>query len=67
VVGHHAVGSAGDHQDDLASLVRADLGVMERDSRRMRGDGPFLFTQVINGVGVREVADHVLGAWRAAT
>ena len=54
------------NKTDLASLVRADLGVMERDSRRMRGDGPFLFTQVINGVGVREVADHVLGAWRAA-
>jgi urease accessory protein len=54
------------NKTDLASLVRADLGVMERDSRRMRGDGPFLFTQVINGVGVRDVADHVLGAWRTA-
>ena len=55
------------NKTDLASLVRADLGVMERDSRRMRGDGPFLFAQVINGVGVGEVADHVLGAWRLAT
>jgi urease accessory protein len=55
------------NKTDLASLVRADLGVMERDSRRMRGDGPFLFAQVINGVGVRDVADRVLGAWRAAT
>ena len=55
------------NKTDLAALVRADLGVMERDSRRMRGDGPFLFTQVINGVGVRDVADHVLGAWRLAT
>jgi len=55
------------NKTDLAALVRADLGVMERDSRRMRGDGPFLFTQVINGVGVREVADQLLGAWRQAT
>jgi len=55
------------NKTDLAPLVRADLGVMERDSRRMRGDGPFLFTQVINGVGVRDVADQLLGAWRQAT
>jgi len=55
------------NKTDLASLVRADLGVMERDSRRMRGDGPFVFTQVINGVGVGDVADRVLASWRAAT
>jgi urease accessory protein len=55
------------NKTDLAALVRADLGVMERDSRRMRGDGPFVFTQVINGVGVREVADRVIATWRAAT
>jgi len=55
------------NKTDLAPLVGADLGVMERDSRKMRGDGPFLFTQVINGVGVREVADHLLDAWRRAT
>src|SRR5207342_3272009 len=30
------------NKTDLAALVRADLGVMERDSRRMRGDGPFV-------------------------
>ena len=55
------------NKTDLALLVRADLGVMERDSRRMRGDGPFLFSQVINGLGVREVADQLLAAWRLAT
>jgi urease accessory protein len=54
------------NKTDLATLVRADLGVMERDSRRMRGDGPFVFTQVINGVGVRDVADRVLASWQAA-
>lgn len=54
------------NKTDLASLVRADLGVMERDSRKMRGDGPFVFAQVLNGVGLREIADHVLASWRAA-
>jgi urease accessory protein len=54
------------NKTDLASLVRADLGVMERDSRRMRGDGPFVFAQVLNGVGLREIADHLLASWRAA-
>ena len=55
------------NKTDLADLVRADLGVMERDSRRMRGDGPFLFAQVLNGVGVRDVADRIIASWRAAT
>ena len=54
------------NKTDLASLVGADLDVMARDSTRMRGDGPFLFAQVTNGVGVREVADQVLRAWKAA-
>ena len=55
------------NKTDLAPLVGADLGVMERDSRRMRGNGPFLFAQVTNGVGVQEIADAVVGAWRSAT
>jgi len=55
------------NKTDLAPFVRADLGVMERDSRKMRGDGPFLFAQVLHGVGVRAIADQLLDAWRAAT
>ena len=55
------------NKTDLAPLVGADLGVMERDARKMRGDGPFLFTQVTNGVGVQEVVDHLLASWRKAT
>jgi len=54
------------NKTDLAPLVGADLGVMERDARRMRGDGPFLFTQVTNNVGVADVASHVTGAWKSA-
>ena len=55
------------NKTDLADLVRADLGVMERDSKGMRGDGPFLFAQVLNGVGVRDIADRIIASWRAAT
>lgn len=54
------------NKTDLAEAVGADLGVMDRDSRRMRGDGPFVFAQVRNGEGVAEITGHVLGAWRAA-
>ena len=54
------------NKTDLAEAVGADLGVMDRDSRRMRGDGPFVFAQVRNGVGVEEIAGHVRRAWQAA-
>ena len=55
------------NKTDLAPLVGADLDVMVRDSKRMRGEGPFLLAQVTNGVGVRDIADHVLRSWKAAT
>jgi urease accessory protein len=51
---------------DLAPLVGADLGVMERDARKMRGEGPFLFTQVTKGVGVADVIMHIVRAWTTA-
>jgi urease accessory protein len=54
------------NKTDLAPLVGADLGVMERDARRMRGDGPFLFTQVKNGIGVEDVVSQVTTAWQKA-
>jgi urease accessory protein len=55
------------NKTDLAPLIGADLDVMARDSRKMRGDGPFLFAQVTNGVGVTEIADQLLRSWRAVT
>jgi urease accessory protein len=55
------------NKTDLAPLVGADLDVMARDSRRMRGDGPFLFAQVTNGIGVSEIANQLLKSWRSAT
>jgi urease accessory protein len=50
------------NKTDLAAAVGADLGVMARDAARMRGDGPFLFAQVRNGIGVDVVVKHVLAA-----
>jgi urease accessory protein len=55
------------NKTDLAPLVGADLDVMERDARRMRGDGPFLFAQVTKGTGVDEIVGHVLKGWESAT
>lgn len=55
------------NKTDLAALVGADLGVMARDAKRMRGEGPVIFAQVTHGVGVRDIADHVLAAWKHAT
>ncbi len=45
---------------DLAPLVGADLGVMDRDSKKMRGDRPFIFTNIKDGKGVSEVADFII-------
>jgi urease accessory protein len=55
------------NKTDLAPLVGADLGVMARDAKRMRGDGPFLFAQVTHDVGTVEILKHILGSWRRAT
>ena len=40
---------------DLAPYVGASLEVMDRDSRRMRGDGPFVFTNLKTGAGLERV------------
>ncbi len=40
---------------DLAPYVGADLGVMERDAKRMRGERPFVFTNLRDGTGVDAV------------
>ena len=55
------------NKTDLAPHVGADLGVMERDAKKMRGEGPFVFTQVTKGVGLDTVVEHLLGAWRKRT
>ena len=45
---------------DLAPLVGADLGVMDRDARRMRGERPFLFSNIKAGIGIKEIAAFVI-------
>jgi urease accessory protein len=55
------------NKTDLAPAVGADLGVMDRDSRLMRGDGPFIFAQVKHGQGVDAIAEQVLNAWQKVT
>lgn len=52
------------NKTDLAGAVGAGLEVMARDSRAMRGQGPFLFAQVKNGVGVDEIVGHIQHAWQ---
>ena len=54
------------NKTDLAPLVGADLDVMARDAERMRGDGPTVFAQVRNGVGVEEIVREVVGTWQRA-
>src|SRR6187455_364317 len=44
---------------DLAPHVGASLAVMERDTRRMRGQKPFVFSNVRSGEGVAEIARFI--------
>src|SRR5450755_2496555 len=44
---------------DLAPFVGASLEVMDRDSRKMRGDRPFVFTNIRAGKGVEEIASFI--------
>jgi urease accessory protein len=43
------------NKTDLAPYVGADLGVMAEDAKRMRGERPFVFTNLRTGDGVDEV------------
>lgn len=44
---------------DLAPMVGASLRTMERDSKRMRGDKPFLFTNIRDDEGVDQVVQWI--------
>ena len=54
------------NKTDLAIAVGADMSVMERDARAMRGSGPVVLAQVKNGLGVDDILDHVVHAWQHA-
>ena len=47
------------NKTDLAPLVGADLGVMDRDARRMRGDKPFVFARAAKGDGIDAIAAFI--------
>jgi urease accessory protein len=47
---------------DLAPLVGASLEVMDRDARKMRGERPFVFSNLKASKGVAEIADFVVKA-----
>jgi urease accessory protein len=47
---------------DLAPHVGASLEVMDRDARRMRGERPFVFTNLKTGQGLDTVVDFILRA-----
>src|SRR5258708_7525667 len=50
------------NKTDLAPQVGADLSVMERDARRMRGAGPIVFAQCTRGVGIQRITDEIVDA-----
>lgn len=55
------------NKTDLSELVGADLGVMDRDSKAMRGDGPFIFAQAKHGKGLLEIIAHIAKAYEKTT
>jgi urease accessory protein len=44
---------------DLAPMVGASLEVMDRDARKMRGDRPFVFTNLKSGAGLATVIEFI--------
>ncbi|WP_110648920.1 urease accessory protein UreG [Salinicola peritrichatus] len=45
---------------DIADYVHASLEVMERDAKNMRGERPFVFTNLHDGVGVETIVRFIL-------
>lgn len=48
------------NKTDLAPLVGANLDVMNSDSKRMRGERPFLFSNLKTGDGVTEIVEFLI-------
>ena len=45
---------------DLAPHVGASLNVMEKDARKMRGEKPFLFSDLKKGIGIEEIESFII-------
>jgi len=48
------------NKTDLAPMVNASLDVMDRDSKRMRGEKPFVFANLIKGEGLKTIIDFIV-------
>ncbi|PJK30259.1 urease accessory protein UreG [Minwuia thermotolerans] len=48
------------NKTDLAELVGADLGRMDRDAKAQRGERPFVFARIRFGEGVEAIRDFVV-------
>lgn len=44
---------------DLAPYVGADLAIMEEDTKRMRGQRPYVFSNIRGGVGIDAIAQFI--------
>jgi len=60
------------HSNGLESAMKwkavgANLSVMERDSRAIRGDGATMFAQIKGDIGANEIVKQVLNTWQEAT
>ena len=49
------------NKTDLAPHVGASLDVMERDTKKMRGEKPFVFTNLKNNIGTDLVEEFIIG------
>jgi len=47
------------NKTDLAPHVGASLAVMDRDARRMRGERPFVFTNLKTGAGLSDIVAFI--------
>lgn len=45
---------------DLAPHVGADLSIMERDAKAVRGDKPYVFVNSKTGQGIAKVTEHII-------
>lgn len=45
---------------DIASYIGADLSIMERDAKIIRGDKPFVFVNSKTGQGIKEATNYII-------
>jgi urease accessory protein len=50
------------NKTDLAPYVGASLEVMEQDAKKMRGERPFVFSNLKKGEGLKQVEEFIIKA-----